>query len=207
MERILIIAGSERGTHIAGKLGVTNGHLRLKTKYYDTVVPVKVTRDMVEVDETVKGVVVLSLDHLLESSEWENLSDDCVKILFHDNDIHLERCIEAGFELVIATCPVGEDSKEYGHGRLLEALKCRMWESAQPVATPEVSEELMLESFDALLEKVKQVRESSVDVSDDQRRKMAEEMANQFYRLLGDDFDSLDSDHSDYLVIDVDFIP
>lgn len=145
------------------QLGVKSGQLLLETKYYSCSVPV----EFGNVTDSTKAVVVLEDLSLLDKIE---LDDDCVKLVFSEcGETKLHACIDRGFELVL--------HEDGGVERVLEALKCRVWSDEAP---ENLSSELL--SFEALLAKMTQVR--SGELSDTERRAMAESIASEFLNYL-----------------------
>ena len=171
----MIVFYGERSRDLQAAIGVVEGFLHLQTKYYDCVV--NVVENLSDVDDiSVVGGIVVVGDNLnpIPTTFINELDDECVKILYtHGSPGALDQCLEMGFELVNAI--EGEDS---GPSRVLEALKCHMWKSS--ITQSESNE---LESLDLLMSKIKHVRESCMDET--QRRKMASDVAQQFYALLG----------------------
>jgi len=158
----MVILITEELKWMCADLGVDNGVLRLETKYYDCKVPVVHDSRIsgYQIGGIVTGCLDDSIDELLQS-----VPEDCVKILFSRDDSLLDKCIDKGFELV------SPDE----NGRVLEALKCRIWTPFEPE----------LVSFESLLEKMEQTRNGSMSASE--RRAMAESVALQFCNLLDDE--------------------
>ena len=175
------------------------GILSLNTKYYSASVPVTMMScNASSLDRNVKGVVVvedalktsLSVLHSLTDED-----DDVVKVYFAKDETHLATCIDHGFELVPGLGdPSDLSNVESGTGRIIEALKCRVWQTDEEPSTcsdsREENPEELLNSFESLISQMQQVRNMSSTLSDDERRARAECVASQLAKLLCDDDDS-----------------
>ena len=183
---IAIIATTvEEADKFADRLGVINNSMIIETKYFTVNVPVvRMTHvDVGRLDSStaLKAVILVGGPQLMSHSLLADAEDDEIRIFFSDAETELERCIDCGFELV-----VDMDEEESGVARVREALKCRMWaEPSTEDATPDLSEENMMEQFDDLLRRVQEVRNGTL--SDSDRRLRAAAIANEFAALLGDD--------------------
>ncbi len=178
-----------------------SGGIHLQTKYYTVSVPVTIMAPLESgLPEEVKGIILVEDPKIDSAPLLMTLSgqeEDRIKIFLTQSEDSLDACIDHGFELV--TYSVGDtdlNNLENGIGRVIEALKCRMWESDEPStcsSTPQESNsDSILDSFESLISQMQQVRLSSTSLSDSERRSKAESIASQLAKLLCDDSDDED---------------
>ena len=201
-ESILIISSDPVvGNRVLSEIAPT-GLLNLHTKYYSVSVPVKMTPQCPDtLDPSVKAVIVIEVGLNDSLRTIKSLSsagdDDNVRIYFAKDEIQLGSCIDHGFELVTG---LGEENNcsnvDAGIGRIMEALKCRIWQTDEPSTCssepPEENTEQLLSSFESLISEMQQVRNASASLSDEERRARAECVASQLAKLLCEDSDQED---------------
>jgi hypothetical protein len=173
-----------------------SGSVHLQTKYYTVSVPVSITASLDScLGEDIKGILVVEDPTTDSRSLLRALSgqeEDRIRIFLSHDETLLGACIDHGFELVTyAVADTDLSHTETGLGRVIEALKCRMWEADEPStssATPDVSNpDTILDSFESLISQMQQVRQLSSSLSDTERRSKAESIASQLAKLLCDD--------------------
>jgi hypothetical protein len=193
-ESILILCNDETdGISLRTDLGTSiDGLINIKTKYYDSRVPVLIRTSVDEniINHSVKAIVIVDNVNFLKSvSQLVTEEDDTVKLFYTNCLDHIDICIENGFELVSKSRTDVDDS-DFGIQRIQKALEARVWSSVNKQTQ---EEDLNIEQFDFLMSKLKNIRESCDQVSDDERRNRAAEVAFELAKLLGDDSD--DSSH------------
>ena len=198
-ESILILCDDESdGILVRTDLGTSNdGIIHIKTKYYDSRVPVLIRTSVDEniINHSVKAIVIVDNVNFLKSvSQLVTEEDDMVKLFYTNCLDHLDICIENGFELVSKSrTDVGDSEDDFGIQRIQKALEGRVWSSGNKQTQ---EQDLNIEQFDFLMSKLKNIRESCDQVSHDERRNRAAEVAFELAKLLGDDSD--DSSHYSY---------
>ena len=195
-ESVLIVSPDKNlGDKMLSQIA-SDGKIPLETKYYTVSVPVTASVTCpAALSPNVKGVIVVEDESNQSLSFLRTLSgddDDIVKIYFSKDEALLDACIDNGFELVRGDLRVEADltDTESGIGRVLEALKCRIWQTDEPSTcsdSTEESPEEILNSFEALISQMQQVRNSSSTFSDDDRRARAECVASQLAKFLCQD--------------------
>lgn len=195
-EIIVILAPTNAcGSKIANELGVSDNHLVIQNKYFSASVPVEITTQPCAFNGSIRGVIVVDLvEHI---SEYENLSDDAIKIFLTDSENHLDACIENGFELVLRYGNSDDAAEDFGVTRIKAALQCRIWNEAQPSASmaeyPSMTKpDTAINEFEDLMQRVKSMHESAKSgmSSDSVRRKNAAAIASELANLLGVDSES-----------------
>jgi len=178
----------------------------ITTKYYTAKVVY-----CVEADDAPEAIIAVydgsDISDLLQGHASTKLCLTCSEE--EENDISslrsvtptlFEECTNRGFEHVIW-------SPDQGFTRLKQALECTMWSSSDTIrleeaktkpSRREMSDEMLEEvlgNFDALADKIRDARKfaARTDITDDERRKHAADVA---FQLLADIDDSDSSDGS-----------
>lgn len=198
-ESIIIVSQSrETAEKIRTIIAPHDCRLHLKTKYYTVSVPVVIATSLPNpLGSSVKGIVLIDEVSMINAHSLTCSSDDdCVKIFLSRNEAHLDACIDAGFELVTYSDLSDISDPDSGVGRLVEALKCRLWQSEEPSTCSEVSPEKPMEdyldSFESLISEMQNLRNASAKLSDSERRARAEQVATRLSKFLCDDSDDDD---------------
>lgn len=174
-----------------------SGSVQLQTKYYTVSVPVSITASLDScICEDIKGIIVVedpTADSKFVLRALSGQEEDRIKIFLSHDETLLGACIDHGFELVTyAVADTDLSNTESGLGRVIEALKCRIWEAADEPSTssstPDVTNpDTILDSFESLISQMQQVRQLSSSLSNTERRSKAESIASQLAKLLCDD--------------------
>lgn len=184
-EKILIVSETiQDGESFAKRIGVnrSDDSLLIVNKYYSAKVHLEfIPEQALESDEirskiTFGGVVLVKCHpgSMIVLDRLDTLGDDAVKLFVTDTsftDALNSTCIDEGFELV--SCSDVD--------RVLEALACRAWKSCAP-AIPVTEPVDPLTSLEALMSKMRSIREGNM--SDTDRRRQAEALMSHLYDLI-----------------------
>jgi len=198
-DKILVVSKSTQKANEFLQILHANEKIELKTKYFHVLVPV-IVRSSLEtpINPLFRAIIILddAVNALDVLAGEETAEEDRIQIFFTDDEItYFEKCIDCGVELVRKTLD-DENESEYGIPRIISALESRMW-TVPDTSTPDVKklgEDEVFQSFEILMSKISDARNNANDLSDNERRQVAERIASEFRNMLMCGDDSSDSD-------------